>query len=122
MPIIKKDGSVRICGDFKITLNPQLLVDQYPLPKIEELFAKLHGGKEFSKIDLSMAYQQLVLDEKSRDLTTISTTKGLYRYKRMVYGIASAPAIFQKIIDSLLLGIPGVTVFMDDVLITAKNK
>lgn len=78
VPVLKKSGEVRICGDYKITLNPHLKVEQYPLPRIEELFARLHGGQEFSKIDLSMAYQQLVLDKASRKLTTISTTKGLF--------------------------------------------
>ncbi|XP_055913663.1 uncharacterized protein LOC129947217 [Eupeodes corollae] len=122
VPILKKSGEVRICGDFKITVNPQLLIDKYPLPRIEELFAQLHGGEEFTKLDLSMAYQQLVLDDESRKLTTISTTKGLFRYTRLVYGLASAPAVFQKMMDSLLMGIKGVVVFLDDILITAPNR
>lgn len=122
VPILKKNGDVRICGDFKVTLNPQLHVDQYTIPKIEELFSKLHGGVEFSKLDLSRAYQQIVLDSNSRDMTTISTTKGLFRYTILVFGLAPAPAIFQKIIDSLLSGIEGVIVFMDDVLISARDR
>lgn len=87
VPVLKKSGEVRICGDYKTTLNPHLKVEQYPLPRIEELFARLHGGQEFSKIDLSMAYQQLVLDKASRKLTTISTTKGLFQYTRLVFGL-----------------------------------
>lgn len=122
VPILKKNGEIRICGDYKVTVNPQLVVEQYPLPRIEELFAKLHGGKEFSKIDLSMAYQQLVLDSESREYTTISTTKGLFRYTRLVFGIASAPAIFQRTMDSLFAGFPGVVVFMDDILVTAPDR
>lgn len=78
VPILKKDGSVSICGDFKVTLNPFLMVEKYPLPRIEEIFAKLHGGVEFTKLDLSMAYQQIELDEGSREYTTISTSKGLF--------------------------------------------
>lgn len=122
VPVLKKSGEVRICGDYKTTLNPFLKVEQYPLPRIEELFAKLHGGQEFSKIDLSMAYQQLVLDKSSRKLTTISTTKGLFQYTRLVFGLASAPAIFQKTMDSIFSGFQGVVVFMDDILVTAKNR
>lgn len=122
VPILKKNGEIRICGDYKVTVNPHLIIDQYPLPRIEELFAKLHGGEEFSKIDLSMAYQQLVLDSKSREYTTISTSKGLFRYTRLVYGLASAPAIFQKTMDSLFSGFSGVVVFMDDILITAPTR
>ena len=58
VPVPKPDGSVRLCGDFKVTLNPMLQVDQHPLPKPEDLLTILAGGKEFSKIDLSQAYQQ----------------------------------------------------------------
>ena len=122
VPILKKNGEVRICGDYKVTLNSQLCVDKYCLPKIDELFTKLHGGVEFSKIDLAMAYQQIELDDNSKDLTTISTTKGLFKYTRLVYGLAPAPAIFQRIIENLLANIDGVVVFMDDVLVTAKNR
>lgn len=122
VPVLKKSGEVRICGDYKITVNPQLKVEQYPLPKIEELFAQLHGGKQFSKIDLSMAYQQLVLDSKSQEVTTISTTKGLFKYTRLVYGLASAPAIFQRVMDALFSGMEGVVCFMDDILVTAENQ
>lgn len=122
VPIIKKNGGIRICGDFKVTVNPSLNVDKYPLPRIEELFAKLHGGEEFSKLDLSMAYQQIELNDESKKFTTISTSKGLFQYTRLIYGLASAPAIFQRIMDSLLAGLDGVVVFLDDVLITAPNR
>ena len=53
----KKDGNFRICGDYKVTVNLALDVDQYPLPKPEDLFAMLAGGQKFSKLDLSQAYQ-----------------------------------------------------------------
>ncbi|CAC5384147.1 unnamed protein product [Mytilus coruscus] len=60
-PVVKPDGSVRICGDYKVTINSCLEVPQYPLPKAEDLFSRLNGGKKFSKLDLSQAYQQLLL-------------------------------------------------------------
>ena len=55
VPLAKRDGSVRICGDYKITLNQALVPEVYPLPKIEELLAALAGGINFSKLDLSHA-------------------------------------------------------------------
>ncbi|UYV63777.1 K02A2.6-like [Cordylochernes scorpioides] len=85
VPIMKKNGHVRICGDFKITLNPVLKIDQYPLPKIEDIFAILGRGINFSKIDLSQAYLKLELDENSKEMAVINTHKGLYRYNRLPF-------------------------------------
>lgn len=121
VPVIRKDGSIRICGDFKITFNPCIEIDQYPLPKIEELFAKLQGGITFTKLDLSNAYQQVCLDNKAKELVTIATHKGLFRYNRAPFGVASIPAKFQKIVVSLLEGHEGVVVFLDDLLVTGRS-
>ena len=89
--VTKSDGSVRLCGDYKLTVNPVSLLDQYPLPRVEDLFAQLSGGKTFTKLDLSHAYHQLKLSPESRDLTTINTHKGLFQYKRLPFGVSSAP-------------------------------
>ena len=94
VPVIKDDGTVRVCGDYKRTLNQVCIVDQYLLPRIEDMFATLARGQKFTKIDLTQAYTQLTLDEKSRPYTTINTSKGLYQFKRMPFGVASATAIF----------------------------
>ena len=72
----KKDGILCIFRDFKVTINPYLDVNQYPLPKPSELFACLTGRKKFRKLDLSSAYQQMMLDEESSKLVTINTHKG----------------------------------------------
>ena len=78
VPVLKSDGSVRLCEDFKITINPVLQIDQHPLPKPEDLLATLAGGKKFSKIDLSQAYQQMVLEPDHCKYTTINTHLGLF--------------------------------------------
>ena len=119
--IPKKDSSVRICEDFKVTLNPALQVDQYPLPKIEDIFANLAGGEKFTKLDLRQAYLQLHLSEDSKPILTINTHKGLYRYHRMTYGISPAPSIWQRTIDTILQSLPGVQCILDDMIITGKN-
>ena len=106
------------CRDFKVTLNPALQVDQYPLPKIENIFANLAGGEKFTKLDLRQAYLQLHLSEDSKPLLTINTHKGLYRYHRMTYGISPAPSIWPRAIDTILQGLPGVQCILDDMIIT----
>ena len=122
VPIIKKDGSVRLCGDYIITVNSVAQNEVYPLPRIEELFAAVSGGKIFSKLDLSHAYLQLQLDEASQEYVTINTHRGLYRYTRLPFGVASAPAIFQRTMETLLRGLPMVVVYIDDILIAGRSQ
>ena len=106
VPVLKSDKrTVRICGDFKRTVNQVSKVDKYPIPKIEDIFASLSGGKSFTTLDMSQAYQQLLLDEPSKKLVVINTPKGLFEYNRLPFGIASAPGIFQRVVDSLLQGL-----------------
>ena len=112
VPITKQDGTVRICGDYKTTLNRALRSEVYPLPRIEELFTALTGGEQFSKLDLSHAYQQLVLEDDSQMLTTIITHKGLFKYNRLPFGVTTAPSIFQRIMENLLQGLHHVTVYI----------
>ena len=114
----KKDGTTRICGDYKVTINSMLEIDQYPLPKPEDLFATLAGGKKFMTLDLSYAYNQTEVDECSWKYVTINTHRGLYRYRRLPFGVASAPAIFQKTMDTILQGMSKVTCYLNDTLIT----
>ena len=68
----------------------------YPLPTAEESFANLYGGRIFSKLDLSEAYQQIPMEEKCAELLTINTQRGLYKINRVQYGIKVAPSIFKK--------------------------
>lgn len=121
VPILKEDGSVRLCGDFKITVNPVLVSTEYPLPKIEHLYARIAGAKYFSKIDLKDAYQQLVLDDNSRALTTINTIKGLFRYTRVPFGLKSSASEFQKAIESITKKVEGVEVFIDDIIVSGRT-
>jgi len=76
----------------------------------------------FSKLDLANAYLQLALDEDSKKFVTISTQKGLYRYNRLPFGVASAPAIFQRTMEGLLGDIPNVHVYLDDILVSGSSR
>ena len=77
-------------------------LDRYPIPKVKDLFAKLSGGKTFTKLDLSQTYQQLLLDD-SKKYAVINTHKCLYQYTRLPYGVSSAPGIFQRTMETLML-------------------
>jgi len=85
------------------------------------LFLKLANGRKFSKIDLKQAYLQLEIAPEDRELLTVSTCKGLYKVNRMMYGIAPGPTIWQREIEKILQGIPGVAIFFDDIVITGST-
>ena len=96
VPIPKSNGNLRVCGNYKITLNPNLVIDRHPIQRVSDLPAKLEKGKFFTTLDLEQAYQQIELVDSSKDLTTISTHKGVFRFNRLSYGIATAPSLFQR--------------------------
>lgn len=121
VPVAKKNGEIRLCGDFKLTVNPATHLERYPLPKIDDIFAALYGGELFTTLDLRNAYNQLPLDEEARKMTVLNTHQGLYCYNRLAFGIASAPALFQRRIESLLQGLPRVQVYLDDIVIAEKK-
>ena len=121
VPVVKRNGSVRVCGDFKVSVNPVLRVEQYPLPRIEDIFANLAGGKHFSKLDLRQAYHQMEVTEESKKYLTINTHKGLFQYNRLVFGVTSCPAIWQRAIDQVLQGVPDTQCILDDMIITGKT-
>ena len=91
---------MRICADFKQTLNPACNMEEYPLPTAEDIFATLSGGQSYSKLDLSNAYHQLKLSEDAQKYMVINTHKGLYAYTRLQFGVHSAVAIFQRNLEN----------------------
>lgn len=116
----KKNGDIRLCVDLR-EVNKAIVPDRYPLPKIPELLCELKGAKVFSKLDLQAAYHQLQLHSDSRDLTTFITHDGLYRYKRVCFGLSSAPSAFQKLMATVLTGLPGVQCYLDDVIVYGSS-
>ena len=104
------------------TLNQVAIRDKYPLLKVDDLLASLAGGESFIKLDFAHAYQQLVLGKESSKLVMLNTHQGLFRYKRLLFGISAATAIFQRTMESLLQGIPRVCVHRRCVLITGHTE
>lgn len=121
VPVIKPDKSIRLCGDYKVTINKYLEVDRYPIPRVMELMSIFQGAAVFCTLDLCQAYQQLALTEESQKLTTISTHKGLFMFKRLPYGVSSAPGILQREMENLFNDIPGTGVFYDDIVVSGKD-
>ncbi|CAL8135317.1 unnamed protein product [Orchesella dallaii] len=118
----KPNGKMRITGDFKRTTNNQLCVNQYPLARVEDLFETIAGGETFSKLDGTDAFHQIELDEASKKFMVINTHRGLYRYNVLPQGIASSPAIFQEMMDTMLRGIPNCGSFVDDGICSGKSN
>lgn len=117
----KANGKIRLCIDLR-HLNNNIVVEKFPLPNINEMVSMLRGATWFSTIDLSAAYHQIVLTPESRKLTAFVTPFGCYQFKRMPFGLASAAAVFQRLMFKLFGNIRGVNFFQDDILIAAHFK
>ena len=106
---------VRICGDFKVTVNQCIDIEQYSLPKIINLYVKLLRGQKFTTLDLSEAFLQMELEESQRYLV-VNTHWGLFRYKRLLFGVSSNLALFQRVMNTILQGLPRVLCYQDYIL------
>ena len=120
--VIKRNGNNRLCGDFKLTINSVANNEVYPLPRIEELFTSVSGGRVLSKLDLFHTYLQLQLDESCQEYVTINTLHGLYHYTCLPFGVALAPAIFQCTMEALIKELPMVVSHLDGILVAGKTE
>lgn len=118
----KGKDSVRLCMDAKVTINKFIKTEHYPLPLVDDIFVSLANSRFFCVIDLKNAYLQLEVEEESRECLTINTLRGLFRYKRLLFGVASAPAIFQSVIDQVLKDIDGCVAYLDDIVIGSSTQ
>ena len=116
----KKNGTLRICLDPK-ELNAAILREHYPLPTIEDVATRLHGAKVFIVLDVRSGFWHITLDEPSSFLTTFHTPFGRYRWKRMPFGICSAPEIFQRRMHELIEGLTGIEVIADDFVVVGRG-
>lgn len=120
--VMKKNGSIRITGNYKPTVNPRMIIDEHPIPKVETLFNRMKGATLFCHLDVTDAYTHLPIDDEFRHVLTLNTTThGLIRPTRAVYGAANIPAIWQRRMESVLQGLDNVVSFYDDVIVFAKN-
>lgn len=116
VPVLKPDDDIRICLDMRAA-NKAIIRENHPLPTMEQLIPKFGKATVFSKLDVKNAFHQVELEENSREITTFITSKGLYRYKRLMFGISCAPEHFQKIMEKILISCEGVVNFIDDIVV-----
>ena len=118
----KKDGSFRLCADFKIHVNDKIMTEDYPLPDMETLFHGLVGSKYYIKIDLSPAYYQIMLDDAAQEICVFNTTLGLLKLLRPPQGMKNASGMFQRTIENTFKGLAGTICFQDNVLVHERTK
>ena len=117
----KPTGDIRLCVDMR-QANMAVKRERYPIPTIDEVLQDLNQSKFFSKLDLNSAYHQIELAPESRDITTFGTHDGLYRYKRLMFGISCAPEMYQKVIRQVLQDCEGAHNILDDVIVHATTE
>ncbi|XP_055634095.1 uncharacterized protein K02A2.6-like [Toxorhynchites rutilus septentrionalis] len=118
--VAKANGGLRLCVDFR-RVNQGVLREHHPMPVIEQILARLGGGAVWSKLDIKDSFLQVSVDAESRDILTFITTKGLFRFKRLPFGLITAPEIFQKVIDEILCGCDGTHWYLDDIFVVGRN-
>ncbi len=120
VPKPNNPDEIRICIDMR-AVNQAIIRERHVIPTIDDIVADLNGCKVFSKIDLKQGYHQILLHPESRSLTTFSSHIGLWRYKRLNFGMSCSAEVFQKIISDIISGIEGVKNISDDIYIGGKN-
>ncbi|CAH2220926.1 jg25639 [Pararge aegeria aegeria] len=118
----KKTGDKRLCVDYR-ALNRKTIKQHYPLPRIEDQIDRLAGNKYFCALDLASGYYQIPLAEESKSKSSFVTPDGQFEFNRMPFGLANAPAVFQRTINLVLgnLRYNVALAYMDDVLIPSRS-
>jgi hypothetical protein len=119
---MKKNGKRRFCVDYR-KLNAVTKRDNYPLPRIDELFDSLGGSKWFSSLDLASGYWQVEVEPEDREKTAFITKHGVYEFRVMPFGLSNAPGTFQRLMDKVFKEEIGknIVVYLDDINIYSKT-
>ena len=120
--VTKKDGSLRTCVDFRL-VNSLTIKDSYPLPRIDESLDALQGSIWFSTLDLSSGYWQVPIHPEDKEKTAFSTPYGLFHFNVMPFGLANAPATFERLMEKVLAGLHWeiCLIYIDDIIIFSRT-
>lgn len=118
----KKDGGLRMCIDYR-ALNKRTVKDRYPLPRIDDLMARLAGARVFSKIDLRSGYYQIRVRDEDVPKTAFVTRHGSFEFLVMPFGLCNAPSSFQRYMNQILGDVADafLVIYLDDILIFSQN-
>ncbi|KAJ9531318.1 hypothetical protein QJQ45_006759 [Haematococcus lacustris] len=118
----KKSGELRMCIDYR-QLNKLTLRDQYPLPRIDDLFDRLSGCSVFSSLDLQAGYHQIRITPEDVPKTAFRTPEGHFQFKVLSFGLTNAPATFQRVMNDAFAPVLGkcALVYLDDILVMSKS-
>ena len=116
------DGQMRLCVDYR-ALNAKTIPDSQPIPRIQDILDSLGGAQWFSTLDMSKAYHQGYMDEKSQHLTAFVTPWTIYEWIRIPFGLRNAPPAFQRFMNKVLSDYKGILCepYLDDVLCHSKS-
>lgn len=117
----KANSEIRLCLDMR-QANHAIVRERYPIPNVDEILQSMNGSKVFSKLDIKWGYHQLELTPASCEITTFAIHNGVYRYKRLIFGVSSASEQYQHEIGAALAGIEGVENILDDIVVHAANR
>jgi hypothetical protein len=120
--VAKKNGDIRMCVDYR-RLNAVTKRVIYPIPATQQLLDCLYGSCYFSTLDLSQGYHQIPMAEADIQKTAFATRKGQYEYKRMPFGLCTAPATFQRLMHIVLKNEnwQKCLIYLDDILIFGRS-
>ncbi|XP_055708814.1 uncharacterized protein K02A2.6-like [Phlebotomus papatasi] len=121
MVVVKRKGKLRICADLT-DVNSNIKRRHYPLTGIDQVAANVSGSRHFTILDCKKGFWQIPLSKKTSRLCTFATPWGRFSYRRLPFGLVSAPELFQRVMMDLLGDLEGVEVSMDDILIHAETE